>query len=378
MACSMVSNMVCGMVHGAGTAAATGMLLDVCDLHTVYPSARGDVRAVRGVSLAVAPREVLGVVGESGCGKSALMLSIMRLLPRPGRIVRGAVRLRGVDLLGLSSGEMRDVRGREIAMVFQDPMTTLNPAYRVGDQISESLQVHRMTPSGASISPPRNACVRSRLWQARRAREEERDYVIELMRRVGIPSPDHRHLEYPHQFSGGMQQRIMIAIALACKPRLLLADEPTTALDVTIQAQVLDLMEDINREMGTAIVIVTHDLALAGDFCDNIAVMYAGQVVEWGPAEAIMEDPLHPYTRGLLLSMPRLGSRQPLRAIPGEVPDLTSVSSGCAFAPRCQQRTDRCEAEEPPLQIASGRMLRCHAVQAEAHNRARFRGCVAR
>ncbi len=355
----MISGMACGMI--------SDILLDVRDLHTVYPSARGEVRAVRGVSLAVAPREVLGVVGESGCGKSALMLSIMRLLPRPGRIVCGAVGLRGVDLLGLSPGEMREVRGREIAMVFQDPMTTLNPAYRVGDQITESLRVHKMMPSGVSASQPGQACPRSRLWQAKRAREEERDYVIELMRRVGIPSPDHRHLEYPHQFSGGMQQRIMIAIALACKPRLLLADEPTTALDVTVQAQVLELMEEINREMGTAIVMVTHDLALAGDFCDNIAVMYAGQIVEWGPADAIMEDPLHPYTRGLLLSMPRLGSRQPLRAIPGEVPDLTSHNPGCAFAPRCRQRTERCEIEDPPVQVVAGRMLRCHAMQSDTH-----------
>jgi len=350
-----MSVMACGTISDA--------LLDVRDLHTVYPCARGQVRAVRGASLAVAPREVLGIVGESGCGKSALMLSIMRLLPRPGRTVGGTVRLRGIDLLGLSRGEMRQVRGREIAMVFQDPMTTLNPAHRVGDQITESLRVHRMMPSGAGESQPGRACPRSRLWQARRAREEERDYVIELMRRVGIPSPDHRHLEYPHQFSGGMQQRIMIAIALACKPRLLLADEPTTALDVTVQAQVLELMEDINREMSTAIVIVTHDLALAGDFCDNVAVMYAGQIVERGPADALMQDPLHPYTRGLLLSMPRLGSRQPLRAIQGEVPDLTSQGSGCAFAPRCRQRTERCEIEDPPVRVVAGRMLRCHAMQ---------------
>lgn len=376
MASGVVSDVVCEMVGIADTVGQTGMLLDVCDLRTVYPTARGDVCAVRDVSLAVAPGEVLGLVGESGCGKSALMLSIMRLLPRPGRIAGGAVRLRGVDLLKMSPGEMREMRGREIAMVFQDPMTTLNPAYRVGDQISESLRVHKMTPSGACTGQPGRACPRSRLWQARRAREEERDYVIELMRRVGIPSPDHRCLEYPHQFSGGMQQRIMIAIALACKPRLLLADEPTTALDVTVQAQVLELMEDINREMGTAIVMVTHDLALAGDFCDNIAVMYAGQIVEWGPAEAIMEDPLHPYTRGLLVSMPRLGSRQPLRPIPGEVPDLTYRGSACAFVPRCRQRTDRCEIQDPPVQISAGRVIRCHAVQAEtrklAQHTARF------
>ena len=358
------------------------MLLDVCNLHTVYPTAQGDVRAVRDVSLAVAPREVLGVVGESGCGKSALMLSIMRLLPRPGRIASGSVQLDGIDLLGLSPSEMREVRGKEIAMVFQDPMTTLNPAYRVGDQIIESLRVHKMMPSGADTGQPQRACLRSRLWQATRAREEERDYVIELVRRVGIPSPNHRYLEYPHQFSGGMQQRIMIAIALACKPRLLLADEPTTALDVTIQAQVLDLMEDINREMGTAIVIVTHDLALAGDFCDNIAVMYAGQIVESGPAEAIMEDPLHPYTCGLLMSMPRLWSRQPLRAIPGEVPDLTYHGSGCAFAPRCGQRMNQCEAEEPPVQVESGRMVRCHSArfsgQTGGHNGGQIGGCMGR
>ncbi len=349
---------------GTARAAALGTraLLDVRNLNTVYPTARGDVRAARDVSLTVAPREVLGIVGESGCGKSALLLSIMRLVPRPGRIVGGSVLLDGVDLLELSPAEMRDVRGRRMAMVFQDPMTTLNPAHRVGDQIAESLRVHGMTPSGAGRDESRHACARSRLWQARRDREEELDYVIELMRRVGIAMPQHRRFEYPHQFSGGMQQRIMIAIALACKPRLLLADEPTTALDVTVQAQVLDLMEEINHDMGAAIVIVTHDLALAGDFCDSIAVMYAGQIVELGSAEAIMEDPLHPYTRGLLLSMPHLGSRQPLRPISGEVPDLTSLGVGCAFAPRCEQRMSQCDAEEPMLsQTSDGRMIRCHA-----------------
>ena len=364
MTCVVASGMVREMreaVEGAGRIARTNMLLDVCNLTAVYPTARGEVRAVRDVSLCVAPREVLGVVGESGCGKSALMLSIMRLVPRPGRIAGGSVRLGGVDLLKLTPSQMRDVRGKEIAMVFQDPMTSLNPAYRVGEQIAESLRVHGMSPSGAVGPRSRYACLRSHLWQARRAREEERDYVIELMRRVGIAAPSHRHLEYPHQFSGGMQQRIMIAIALACKPRLLLADEPTTALDVTIQAQVLDLVEEINHQLSTAIVMVTHDLALAGDFCDSIAVMYAGQIVEWGPAEAIMEDPLHPYTRGLLLSMPRIGSRQPLHPISGEVPDLTSMGAGCAFAPRCQRRTTLCDAEEPPpVQIAGARMLRCH------------------
>ena len=316
-------------------------LLEIRGLSTHFPSSRGTVHAVSGVSLSVAEGEITGVVGESGCGKSALLLSVMRLVPFPGRVVTGSVVLDGVDLMGLSHGAMREVRGRRIAMVFQDPMTTLNPAHSVGDQIAESLIVHGLEPTGG--------------------RRALRSYGVDLMREVGISQAETRYDSYPHQFSGGMQQRVMIAIALACRPQVLLADEPTTSLDVTIQAQVLELMRSINRGTGTAIVIVTHDLMMAGDFCDNIAVMYAGRVVECGPAGAIVDAPLHPYAQALLSSMPRLGNREALKPIPGEVPDLHVVLPGCAFAPRCSKQMRQCLYEEPALEPANGcRKVACH------------------
>jgi oligopeptide/dipeptide ABC transporter ATP-binding protein len=340
-------------------------LLEVSGLYTVYPTARGMVQAVRNVSFAVSRGEIVGIVGESGCGKSALLLSIMGLLPSPGRIAQGQILFDGRNLVDLSEPAMRSVRGKEIAMVFQDPMTALNPAHRVGEQIAESLRVHGGVPELAAGDGGQargaGGFIRGRLWKRGLSAVEERRYVIELMRNVGIPLPEHRHLEYPHQFSGGMQQRIMIAIALACRPKLLLADEPTTALDVTIQAQVLDLMEEINRITGTAIVLVTHDLAVAADFCDSIAVMYAGQIVERGPTDAVMEDPAHPYTRGLLRSMPVLGNRKPLQPITGEVPDLANLGPGCSFAPRCDLSEKVCLEEAPSVSaIGQGHEARCH------------------
>lgn len=342
-----------------------GPLLEVARLHTVYPTARGKVQAVRNVSFVVSRGEILGIVGESGCGKSALLLSIMGLLPPPGRIVGGQILFGGENLLDLSEPEMRSFRGRKIAMVFQDPMTALNPAHRVGEQIAESLRVHGMVPEdlAGDGGQARGAggFIRRRLRKKRLSAVEERRYVIELMRDVGIPLPEHRHLEYPHQFSGGMQQRIMIAIALACRPKLLLADEPTTALDVTIQAQVLDLMEEINESTGTAVVLVTHDLSVAADFCDSIAVMYSGQIVERGPAEAVMDDSVHPYTRGLLRSMPVLGDRKPLKPIMGEVPDLVNPGPGCSFAPRCDFSEDVCFEEAPGASVVGyEHEVRCH------------------
>jgi len=325
------------------------IVLEVRDLSTVYPTDRGDVQAVRGVSLTIRHGDILAIVGESGCGKSATLLSMMRLVPHPGRVIGGSVVLDGRDLMEMPPRAMREVRGRDIAMVFQDPMTTLNPAFRVGDQIAESLRVHGLLPRFPAS-----------LLRASRARE--RDMVVDLMKKVGIPSPETRHLEYPHQFSGGMQQRILIAIALACKPKVLLADEPTTALDVTVQAQVLDLMREINKATGTAIVLVTHDLAVAAEFCRDLAVMYAGQIVEQGPIDVVLDEPMHPYTRGLLRSVPRLGDRKPLMPIMGEVPDLATLGPGCSFAPRCEIRTAGCDLSAPELlSVGDGRLIRCHA-----------------
>ncbi|HHY94081.1 MAG TPA: ABC transporter ATP-binding protein [Firmicutes bacterium] len=327
--------------------AGDGWLLDIRGLSTVYPTEKGRVQAVRDVSLRLARGDILGLVGESGCGKSATLLSILGLVPHPGRIVAGEVWFKGEDLRRKRPVAIRAIRGRDISMVFQDPMSTLNPAYRVGDQIAESLRVHGFLPG----FPHR--------W-SRGGRRQEREVVLALMREVGIPSPETRHLEYPHQFSGGMQQRVLIAIALACRPQLLLADEPTTALDVTIQAQILDLMRRINQERGTAIILVTHDLAVAAEFCQQIAVMYAGEIVEWGSTEAVLEDPAHPYTRGLLRSIPRLTEKRRLVPIPGEVPDLAHLDSGCSFYPRCEEGQPGCT--ETPLglvAVGEGRVVRC-------------------
>jgi oligopeptide/dipeptide ABC transporter ATP-binding protein len=326
----------------------TPWVLEVSGLSTEYPTPRGTVHAVRDVDLVLAKGDILAIVGESGCGKSASLLSIMRLVPRPGRIVNGSVKFEGRELLTLSEAEMRDVRGKDIAMVFQDPMTTLNPAYRVGEQISESLRVHGLLPGF--------------LRRLRRdEREKERELVVNLLRQVGIPSPEHRHLEYPHQFSGGMQQRILIAIALACRPKVILADEPTTALDVTVQAQVLDLMREINEELGTAIILVTHDLGVAAEFCHKAAVMYAGQIVESGDIDDVLTSPLHPYTQGLLRSIPQIGQRRELVPVEGEVPDLTNLPPGCSFTPRCKDAHSVCFNIEPPfVTMNDGRKVRCH------------------
>ena len=331
-------------------------ILDVRNLTTHYPSPVGPVKAVNDVSLSLREGEILGIVGESGCGKSALLLSVMRLVPFPGRIVGGSAFLEGQDLMALDEAAMRNVRGRKIAMVFQDPMTSLNPAHRVGQQIVEAMAVHGIGESGASggEGAGNNGASASR-WRRQRA--------IELMAQVGIPHPETRFNQYPHEFSGGQQQRIMIAVALACGPRVLLADEPTTSLDVTIQAQVLELMRKINEETGTAIMMVTHDLPLAGDFCHNIAVMYAGRIVEYGSADAVMESPAHPYTRALLASMPEFGRRERLVPVPGEVPDLSRLPSGCAFWPRCALRVDVCMETRPELgEVEPGHLAACHLV----------------
>ncbi len=314
-------------------------LLAVENLATSFRTSGGEVRAVDGVSIAVERGRTLGIVGESGCGKSVLSLSIMRLLAWPGRIVGGRVLLEGRDLAPLSSREMRAVRGREIAMIFQEPMTSLNPVHSLGFQIIEAMRAHDRTASSAQL----------------RAR------AIEALEKVRIPSAARRFDEYPHQLSGGMRQRVMIAMALACKPKLLIADEPTTALDVTVQAQILDLLRDLQREEGMGIVLITHDLGVIAEMADDVAVMYAGRVVEQGRARDIFDDPQHPYTLGLLGSIPRLDEdRDRLTAIEGTVPPPFAWPPGCRFAPRCPFSEAACEAAPPPLrEIVPGHAAAC-------------------
>lgn len=328
-------------------------LLELKNLTTVFPTRRGLVHAVADVSLTLCSGEILGIVGESGCGKSVTLLSILRLISAPGRIVAGQVWFQGRDLLKLSSGEMRRIRGKDIAMVFQDPLSTLNPAFPVGEQIRESLRLHDIVKNHRGWSWSRTATEKTR--------------VLELMSEVGISSPMDRYQEYPHQFSGGMQQRALIAIALACEPKILLADEPTTSLDVTIQAQILDLMRRINQEHGTAIVLVTHNLDLAAEFCQRIAVMYAGRLVEMGTTDQVIETPQHPYTRGLLTCIPRISAqRSRIEPIPGNVPDLASVPPGCAFAERCGCAQPICAEKPVPLfEVAPGQWARCWRVASD-------------
>ncbi|MBP2017242.1 oligopeptide/dipeptide ABC transporter ATP-binding protein [Symbiobacterium terraclitae] len=317
-----------------------GPLLAIENLSVEFPSPRGPLRAVDGVSLRVQAGEVVGLIGESGSGKSTVLLAVMGLIPRPGRILPGSsVRLKGRELTRLSPRAYRGVRGYEIGMVFQDPMTALNPAMPIGEQVRESLRVHRYCKS----------------------RAEERARVLQLLEAVGIANAAQRYRAYPHEFSGGMLQRVLIAAALACNPRLLLADEPTTALDVTIQAQILDLLREINRTRNTAILLVSHDIGLAAEFCDRVAVMYAGRIVEVGPAWQVVAAPHHPYTRGLVGCLPVWGGRKGrLEPIPGSLPDLTQLPRGCAFADRCPHATAECRAGEVPLrQLADGREVAC-------------------
>jgi len=323
-------------------------LLQIENLTTVYPSKRGLVRAVDGIHLQLSEGEILGIVGESGCGKSTVLTSIMRLIHPPGKIAGGRVLFRGQNLLELPPKALRAIRGKEIAMIFQDPLSTLNPAFPVGEQIRESLRLHQLMGHGLFSFD-----------FSRTSREKQR--VLAVMEEVGIPSPMDRYATYPHQFSGGMQQRVLISIGMVCEPALLLADEPTTALDVTIQAQILDLMRRINRDHGTAIILVTHDLGLAAEFCDSIAVMYAGRIVEQGTVEQVVHNPQHPYTQGLLACRPRIAARsQRIQPIPGNVPDLADLPAGCTFAPRCAHSQPVCEAGPIPIiQLGAGHASRC-------------------
>jgi peptide/nickel transport system ATP-binding protein len=304
-------------------------LLSIADLKVTFRGDDGRItHAVDGVDLSVARGATLGVVGESGCGKSVTSLAIMGLLPKSSATVSGGVTFDGIDLLAISDHALRDLRGERLAMIFQEPMTSLNPSYTIGEQIVETLTRHR------GIS-----------------RHEARARAIEMLRRVKIPSPEQRIDDYPHKLSGGMRQRAMIAIALACDPDLLIADEPTTALDVTIQAQILDLLRELkSRSSLSAIILITHDLGVVADICDEVAVMYAGEVVERAPVDALFKRPEHPYTIGLLGSMPRLDHKvEHLATIEGTVPNMASLPPGCRFAPRCPFADERCHAERPPI-----------------------------
>jgi peptide/nickel transport system ATP-binding protein/oligopeptide transport system ATP-binding protein len=314
-------------------------LLEVRDLTAHFFTDDGVVRAVDGVSFEVNEGETLAMVGESGSGKTVTALSILRLVPDPpGRIVGGSIRFRGRDLLALTPPEMRAVRGRQISMIFQEPMTSLNPVFTCGDQIAEAIVLHDRVD-----------------------RREARARAIAMLALVGIPLPAQRVDEYPHQLSGGMRQRVMIAMALACRPSLLIADEPTTALDVTIQAQILDLLRRLQHELGMAVLLITHDLGVVAETADRVAVLYAGQVVEYADVDATFKRTLHPYTAGLMASLPRLGApRETLRVIPGNVPDPARFPSGCRFHPRCACAVERCRTHEPRLALQDGgHLARC-------------------
>jgi oligopeptide/dipeptide ABC transporter ATP-binding protein len=306
-----------------------GPLLHVEGLRTSFYTRAGVILAVDGVDLDVEQGRTLGLVGESGCGKTVTSLSIMRLIDPPGRVEPGSrIQFEGRDLAVADEDELREVRGNEISMIFQEPMTSLNPVYTVGDQIAEAVRLHQGLSQRAAL-----------------------DRAVEMLKLVGIPSPDRRIKDYPHQMSGGMRQRVMIAMALCCDPKLLIADEPTTALDVTIQAQILELMKELRDRLGMAIMLITHDLGVVAEMADDVAVMYAGRVVEKGPVTAIFNSPQHPYTEALLQSIPMLGMTQaePLRVIRGMVPSPMSWPAGCRFASRCDYAYDRCREEEPPL-----------------------------
>ncbi|UCF89335.1 MAG: ABC transporter ATP-binding protein [bacterium] len=311
-------------------------LLQIRDLTTAFPGESGLLRAVDGVSFDLRRGEVLCLVGESGCGKSMTALSILGLVPPPGRIVGGEVIFDGRDLLKMDPEEIRLLRGNRIAMVFQEPMSALNPVFTLGDQVSEVLRIHRGMD-----------------------REQAYGKAVELLGRVGIPDPERRVGEYPHQMSGGMQQRALIAMAMACEPELLIADEPTTALDVTVQAQILRLMERLISEKERALLLITHDLGVVAEVADRVCIMYAGVIVEVSPVRPLFADPWHPYTMGLMASLPSPGDRT-YRPIPGSVPDLAAMPSGCRFHPRCSRARDVCREREPELEARGERAVRCY------------------
>ena len=317
----------------------TKPLLEIRDLRVNFRTPHGVLRAVDGVNLKILPGQTLGLVGESGCGKSVTASSILKLLPTPpAEYAGGEIRFGGTDLLKLSDKRMQEIRGKAISMVFQEPMSSLNPILSIGRQVAETVSRH------SKLS-------RSEAWKE----------AIEMLRRVGIPAPEVRARDYPHQLSGGMKQRVMIAMALVCHPRLLIADEPTTALDVTIQMQILDLLNQLKAELGMSVLLITHDLGVVAHTCDHVSVMYAGKIVESAGVDAIFEHALHPYTRGLLNSLPSLSdARRPLQAIPGTVPDPLQFPAGCRFHPRCPLARERCHEEPMLREIKPGHFSACH------------------
>lgn len=319
---------------------ATNSLLEVKGLKTYFYTEDGVVQAINGVDFTIKAGEIMGLVGESGSGKSVTSLSIMRLLPGSGKIVDGEVLMDGENLVTLPEEKMVKLRGDEISMIFQQPTSCLNPVFRIGDQIAETIMVHQ-------------AMSKREAWLQ----------AIEMLRKVGIPAPEKRAMAFPHEISGGQAQRVMIAMALSCQPRLLIADEPTTALDVTIQAQILDLMRQLRDETGTAILLITHDMGVIAEMCDNVAIMYAGQIVEYASVEALFEQPLHPYAEGLLAAIPTLGEiKETLAVIPGSVPNLINLPQGCKFAPRCPYvKEEICTAKTPELrEVEPGHRARCY------------------
>ena len=325
-------------------------LLEVQDVVVDFKTRAGNARVLDHVSLEVEAGDILGIVGESGCGKSMTALSIMGLVPNPpGQITSGSIRIEGVETVGMDPEEMRQIRGKDIGMIFQEPMTSLNPVFTVGEQIAESVRLHE----GASK-------------QAAWAR------AVEMLREVEIPEAEARAKAYPHQLSGGMRQRVMIAMALACRPKVLIADEPTTALDTTVQAQIFDLLQNLQDETGTAIILITHDMGAIAELADHVAVMYAGRVVERGTVETVLTHPEHPYTKGLITCVPHLEpdpapTREVLMEIPGVVPALTDLGKGCAFAPRCLEAVSKCTGERPDLQMTQdGHLTSCWVAQGSA------------
>jgi len=313
-------------------------LLDVHNLKTYFFTPGGLVKAVGGIDFSIDAGRTLALVGESGCGKSMTALSLLRLVPEPGRIVDGRIVFDGEDLLHLPEPEMRRIRGNQIAMIFQEPMTSLNPVFRIGEQIAEVLTLHKGLPPRAAL-----------------------DAAADLLHQVGIPAAERRVREYPHQLSGGMRQRVMIAMALACDPRLLIADEPTTALDVTIQAQIMELLDRLRRDRGMATLLITHDLGVVAESADMVAIMYAGLILEYAPVKTIFANPRHPYTRGLLGCIPRLGEkRRRLVPVEGQVPSVIDLPPGCSFLDRCPDPFARCGHEVPPLvETEAGHLVRC-------------------
>lgn len=316
-------------------------VLEIKNLKTYFFTRRGVVPAVDGVDMRIGKGQVIGVVGESGCGKSMTAMSIVRLLSYPGKIVEGEILLEGQDLAQASEKRMREIRGNDISVIFQEPMTSLNPVLTVGKQVREAVLLHQKV-----------------------SKKEARERVIEMFRQVGIPEPEERYRSYPHQLSGGLRQRVMIAMAMICNPKLLLADEPTTALDVTIEAQILHLMKQLQEKRGTAILLITHNLGVVAEICDYVYVMYAGKVVEQADVFTLFREPLHPYTSGLIRSIPKVheqeGGGQRLYTIKGMVPNLLHMPEGCAFCPRCEHATERCRLERPELyDRGDGHRVRC-------------------